>query len=140
MCHVSFQKEDLATWFGDITEKEKSEVQIVAECYTKTTVIIATALGFFSRMCSLQSLEMLESEHHLMTALSVESRSGALQITQKHIRGWKIGLEAEMGFPVSEAYSLPVNAKSLVGSVMLTCVEATIYYTWQWWRYPPRGY
>ena len=136
----SFQKEDLATWFGDITEKEKSEVQIVAECYTKTTVIIATALGFFSRMCSLQSLEMLESEHHLMTALSVESRSGALQITQKHIRGWKIGLEAEMEFPVSEAYSLPVNAKSLVGSVMLTCVEATIYYTWQWWRYPARGY
>ena len=114
----SFQKEDLATWFGDITEKEKSEVQIVAECYTKTTVNIATALGFFSRMCSLQSLEMLESDHHLVTALSVESWPDALQITQKHIRGWKIGLEAEMGFPVSEAYSLPVNAKSLVGSIL----------------------
>ena len=56
----SFQKEDLATCFGDITEKEKSEVQIVAECYTNTTVNIATALGFLSRMCSLQSLEMLE--------------------------------------------------------------------------------
>ena len=69
-------------------------------------------------MCSLQSLEMLESEHHLVTALSVESWPGALQITQKHIRGWKIGLEAEMGFPVSEAYSLPVNAKSLAGSVL----------------------
>ena len=55
----SFQREDLATWFGDITEKEKSEVQIVAECYTNTTVNIATALGFFSRMCSLQSLDML---------------------------------------------------------------------------------
>ena len=27
-------------------------------------------------------------------------------------------LEAVMGFPVSEAYSLPMNAKSLVGSVM----------------------
>ena len=26
----SFQKEDLVTWFEDITEKEKSEVQIVA--------------------------------------------------------------------------------------------------------------
>ena len=112
----SFQREDLATWFGDITEKEKSEVQIVAECYTNTTVNIATALGFFSRMCSLQSLEMLESEHHLVTALSVESLPGALQITQKHIRGWKIGLEAEMAFPVSEAYSLPANANSLVGS------------------------
>ena len=95
----SFHKEDLATWFGDITEKEKSEVQIVAECYTNTTVNIATALGFFSRMCSLQSLELLESEHYLVTALSVESWLGALQITQKLIRGWKIGLEAEMGFP-----------------------------------------
>ena len=30
----------------------------------------------------------------------------------------EIGLEAEMGFPVSEAYGLPVNAKSLVGSIM----------------------
>ena len=62
----SFQKEDLITWFGDITEREKSEVQIVADCYANTTVNIATALGFFSRMCSLQSLEMLESGHHLV--------------------------------------------------------------------------
>ena len=114
----SFQGEDLVTWFGDITEREKSEVQIMAECYTNTTVNIATALGFFSRICSLQSLEMLESQHHLATALSVESWPGALQTTQKHIRGWKIGLEAEMGFPVSQAYCLPVNAKSLVGSVI----------------------
>ena len=90
----------------------------MAECYTNTTEHIATEFGFFSRMCSLQSLEMLESEHHLVTALSVESWPGVLQITQKHIRGWTIGLEAEMGFPVSDAYSLPVNAKSLVGSVM----------------------
>ena len=114
----SFQREDLVAWIGDVTEREKSEVQIVAECYTNTTVNIATALGFFSRMCSLQSLEMLESEHHLVTPLSVESWPGALQTTQKHIRGWRIGLEAELGFPVSEAYGLPVNAKSLVGSVM----------------------
>ena len=113
-----FQGEDLVTWFGDITEREKSKVQIMAECYTNTTVNIATAPGFFSRMCSLQSLEMLESEHHLVTALSVESWPRALQTTQKHIRGWKIGLEVEMGFPVSEAYGLPVNSKSLVGSVM----------------------
>ena len=114
----SIKKEELATWFSDITEKEKSEVQIVAECYASNTVNIATALGFFSRMCSLQSLEMLESEHQLVTALSVESWPGVLQMVQKHIRGWKIGLEAEMGFPVSEAYSLPTNAKSLVGSVV----------------------
>ena len=64
---------------------------------------IATALGFFSRMCSLQSLEILESDYHLVTALSVESWPGALQVTQKHIIGWKVGLEAEMGFHISEA-------------------------------------
>ena len=46
----SFQKEDLTTWFGDIAEREKSEVHIVAECYSNTTVNIATALGFFSRI------------------------------------------------------------------------------------------
>ena len=114
----SFQREDLFTWFEDITEREKSEIQIVAECYASTTVNLATALGFFSRMCSLQSLERLESEHHLVTALSVESWPGVLQVTQKHIKSWKVGLEAEMGFPMSEAYGLPLNAKSLVGSVM----------------------
>ena len=53
-----------------------------------------------------------------MTALSVDSWPGALQTTQKHITGWKVGLEAEKGFPVSEAYGLLLNAKSLVGSVM----------------------
>ena len=141
----SFQKEELATWFGDITEKEKSEVQIVSECYASTTVNIATALGFFSRMCSLQSLEMLKSKHNSVTALIVESWSGVLQMVQKQIRGWKIGLEAEMGFPVSEASSLPMNAKSLVGSKWPNsvgslvgflveskwpiCVEATTHYT-----------
>ena len=114
----SFQKKDLVTWFEDIIEREKSEIQIVAECYASTTVNLATALGLFSRMCSLQSLERLESEHHYVTALSVESWPGVLQVTQKHIKSWKVGLEAEMGFPMSEAYGLPLNAKSLVGSVM----------------------
>ena len=35
-------------------------------------------------------------------------------MVQKRFRGWKIGLESWMGFPVSEGYSLPMNAKSLV--------------------------
>ena len=48
----------------------------MAECYASITVNIATALGFFSRMCGLQSLERLVSEHHLVTALSVESWPG----------------------------------------------------------------
>ena len=70
--------------------EEKVGVQIVAECYASTTVNIATVLVFFWRMRSLESLEKLESEHRL-----------TLQTIQKHIRGLKIGLEAEMGFPVS---------------------------------------
>ena len=69
---------------------------------------LATALGFFSRMCSLESLEMLESW------------PGNLQMVQKHIKGRKIGLATEMGFPLSEAYSLLKNAKSVVRSVMVS--------------------
>ena len=45
----SFHTEDLVTWFEDITEREKSEIQFVAECYASSTVNLATALGFFSR-------------------------------------------------------------------------------------------
>ena len=106
----SFQSRDSATWLGDVTEKEKSEVQIIADCYASTTLTLAIASGFFSRMFSLESLELLESEHHLVTALSVESWPRVLQMIQKHITGCRVG--AEMGFPVSEASSLPINAKS----------------------------
>ena len=48
---LSFQKEDLVTWFEDITEREKSEVQIVAECYARTTVNIATAVNIGECPC-----------------------------------------------------------------------------------------
>ena len=48
----------------------------------------------------------------------MEPWPGVLQVTQKHIKSWKVELEAEMEFPMSEAYGLPLNAKSLVGSVM----------------------
>ena len=85
----------------------------------------------------MDSLEMLESEHHLVTALSVESWPGVLQMIQKHIRGWKVGLEAEMGLPVNETYSLPM--KSLVGSVMENYAEVIIHCTCQWWKRLARG-
>ena len=37
---------------------------------------------------------------------------------QKNIKGWKVGFEAKNGFPMSEAYSLPMKVKSSVGSIM----------------------
>ena len=76
-------------------------------------------------MCSLESLKMLESEHHLVTALSVESWPGVLQIFQKHIGGWQVSLEAEMGFPVSEAYSLPANLCGSHYPLHMSVVEAS---------------
>ena len=42
----SFQRKDLATWYIDIKEKEKREMQIIADFYASTTVNLATALGF----------------------------------------------------------------------------------------------
>ena len=71
------------------------------------------------------------SENQLVTALSKESWPGVSKMVQKHSRGWKIGLEAEMGFPVSECYSLPLNAKPLVGSLITNLCGATTHYTWR---------
>ena len=34
----SFQKKDLGACFSDITEKDKSDSQILADCYASTTV------------------------------------------------------------------------------------------------------
>ena len=45
-----FQRKGLATWYIYITEKEKREMQIMADFYASTTMNLATALGFFSRM------------------------------------------------------------------------------------------
>ena len=79
--------------------KEKSEVQMASECYTNTTVNIATALGFFSRMCSLQSLEMLESDNHLVTALSVESWPGRCKPPRNTSEGGRLVLRRKWDFP-----------------------------------------
>ena len=42
----SFRRGDLAMWYGDFMEKEKGEVQNVADKYASTTVNVAKALGF----------------------------------------------------------------------------------------------
>ena len=41
-----------------------------------------------------------------------------------HIKGWKAGLETEVALSMREVYSLPVIAKSSVGSVLATYCES----------------
>ena len=104
----STQSGSLVTWFADITEKDKSHVQIVTKCYEDTTVNLASSsLGFFSRQCSLKNLEVLSIKQHLITAVSVKFWPGVMQMNQ-----------TDMALPVSEGYNLLVNAKSLDGSVL----------------------
>ena len=67
-------------------------------------------------MSSLELLEMLESEHHLVTALSMEARSVAND--PEAYQGMEGGLGIGNGIPWSEAYNLPLNAKSVMESVM----------------------
>ena len=81
----------------DVAERENIDMQILADCYAVTTMNLAMALGFFLRMRSLQSLERSESEHRLVTVVSVESWPGVWQMIQKHIKGWKVCLKAELG-------------------------------------------
>ena len=106
----------------------------MADCYASTTVNLATTLGFFSKMCSLESPEKLESEHHLVTALIMESWPGVLQMIQTHIKVWKVGLEAEIEFSVSEAYSLRLMRNLWSDQSWQFCAEAIIHSTCQWWK------
>ena len=55
----SFQKEDLVVWFKSDVKKDKSDARILADYYVSTTVNLATLFGFFSRLSSLESLELL---------------------------------------------------------------------------------
>ena len=78
-------------------------MQILADCYASTTLNQATAPEFFSRMSCLESLRMLESEHYLVTALSVESWPRGLQLIQKHIKGEKVGFGIKNGITCESA-------------------------------------
>ena len=115
----------MATWLANITELDRSHVQIRANCLEGTTMKLASSFRFFSRLCSLEPLEQLDFKHHLIPFVSSESWPGVLQMNQKHIKGWKI--RGRDGFPVSDGYSLQVNAKSLVGprNFLRKCLSST---------------
>ena len=51
---------------------------------------------------------------YLVTTVSWVSWQGMLQLNQKHIKGWKKGLDLELPVLVSECFGLPIKAKTLV--------------------------
>ena len=76
---------------------------------------LTTALGFCSMTSSTETLERLERAHELVTSLSVEVFSGALQ-TEEKIGSWRGALENKMNLKYSEGYHKTVGSKYLVGS------------------------
>ena len=90
-------------------------MELIADCHGVTEVNLITALGFCSMTSSIESLERLERAPGLVTSLSVEVFSGALQTEQK-VRGWRGALENEMNLKGSEAYHRPTGSKYLVCS------------------------
>ena len=73
---------------------------------------------------------MLESEHLSVRALSAESWRGVVKVIQKSIKGWNMGLEAELGFALSEAYKLPMNAKPWWDQLWRIFLVVTIHCTY----------
>ena len=94
---------------------DKSGMELIANCYGVTETNLITALGFCSMTSSIESLERLQRAHGLVTSLSVEVFSGAIQTEQK-FGGWREALENEMNLKDSEAYHRPTGSKYLVGS------------------------
>ena len=112
---LSEQHRQLAQLYGRLIMSDKSGMELVADCHGVTEVNLTTALGFCSMTSSIESLERLERANELVTSLSVEVFTGALQTEQK-IGGWREALENEINLKDSEAYHRPTGSKYLVGS------------------------
>ena len=76
---------------------------------------MAMALGFFSRMCSCGVT--IDTRIQTPTSDSLECGNLAWSVSKPY-QGAEDRLGSIKGIPMSEVYSLPMNAKSLVGSVM----------------------
>ena len=70
-------------------------MELIADCHGVTEVNLKNSLGFRSMTSSVESLERLERAHELVTFLSVEMFSGALQ-TEQNVVSWREALENEM--------------------------------------------
>ena len=62
---------------------DKNKMELIADCHGVTEVNLMTALGFYSVVSSIESLERLERSHELVTSLGVEVFPGALETERK---------------------------------------------------------
>ena len=108
----------LTILFRNIVMKAKTETELIADCHGGTEVNLVTALGFYSKFGSLESLLNLEQKHEMVTAISVEVFPGVLQTEQKYIGKWREAIETEMNIRHSETYRRPSGARYLVGSIL----------------------
>ena len=58
-------------------------MKLIADCHGVTEVNLMTALGFYSVVSSIESLERLERSHELVTSLGVEVFPVALETERK---------------------------------------------------------
>ena len=66
-------------------------MELIADCRGETERNLMTAMGFYSMVSSIESLNLLECSHELVTSLSLDMLSGALQTEQK-LGGWREAL------------------------------------------------
>ena len=90
-------------------------MELIADCHGVTEVNLTTAIGFWSMLSSIESLECLERAHEFVTFLSMEVFPGSLQ-TEKKIGRWREAHENEMNLKHSEGYHQTVGSKNMVGS------------------------
>ena len=109
------QHKQLPVLYGNIIVKPKTETELIADCQGGTEVNLVTALGFYSMLCSLESLLNLEQNHEMVTAISVDIFPGVLQTKQKYIEKWREVIEAKMNIRQSETYRRPSGVRYLAG-------------------------
>ena len=109
------QHRQLANLYRRLSNSDKNEIELIADCHRVMEVNLTTALGFCSMVSSIESLERLERAHELVTSLSVQVFPGALQTEQK-IGRLREGLENKMDLKHSMGYHKRVGSKNLVGS------------------------
>ena len=109
------QHKQLTILFGNIVMKAKTETELILDCHGGTEVNLVTALAFYSRFGSLESLLNLEQKHEMF---SVEVLLGVLQTEKKYIGKWREAIEAEMNIRHSKTYRRLTVARCLVGSML----------------------